>query len=130
VTASKCDGVTLGACCAPGNPCKIQYDGVCSCGGWCDWETPDCGRTTPIDYCNGYDISPDCDYPMPTGSTLKGNGKCDCGGSCSWEQADCTKLGTLCADSCKSNNNGYCDDDDIVCPYGTDCRDCGPRYPH
>jgi hypothetical protein len=127
VAASKCDGRALGACCAPNNPCKLQFDGVCSCGGWCDWETPDCGPSFPVPKCDT-SISDGCDFTSPD-LTLQKNGKCDCQGACSWE-TDCTAVKTICKDTCKSANDFTCDDDDVVCPYGTDCADCGPRYPH
>jgi hypothetical protein len=126
--ADKCNGVVLGTCCGHGNTCKLQSDQFCTCGGWCDWETPDCGNVFPQRFCDGSDISADCDITMPNGA-LKGNGKCDCLGACSWEAADCASLKLLCTDTCKSKQDGTCDDNDVTCGYGTDCYDCGPRYP-
>ncbi len=125
VTASKCDGKTLGVCCGPTNPCHIQFDGICSCGGWCDWETPDCGTVFPPPLCDG-SIKAGCDFAKPD-LTLKTNKVCDCQGACSWE-TDCVVPGKLCTDTCKTPNDGTCDDDDVKCPYGTDCADCGARF--
>ncbi|HEX4341403.1 MAG TPA: hypothetical protein VH062_36090 [Polyangiaceae bacterium] len=124
--ASLCDGKTLGVCCAPNNPCHIQFDGICACGGWCDWETPDCGPTFPPTLCDGTITG--CTYTNYNKAFL-GNNTCNCKGACSWEQAECASLGELCADTCKSANDGTCDDDDVKCPYGTDCADCGARFP-
>jgi hypothetical protein len=126
--ADKCNGVILGACCAHGNPCKLQNDFRCSCGGWCDWETPDCGAVFPTRYCDGSSsIGADCDIDMPK-PALNGNGVCDCFGACSWEAADCASLKLLCTDTCVRAKDDTCDDDDITCGYGTDCYDCGPRF--
>ncbi|HVW25080.1 MAG TPA: hypothetical protein VHC69_06890 [Polyangiaceae bacterium] len=132
VTVSACDGKTLGACCAPTNPCHIQFDGICACGGWCDWEQPDCGNNAYPALCDGQTID-GCDYSSPN-PAFKGNGKCDCQGFCSWEASECTAvLGTtnpkLCSDTCKTHDDGYCDDDDVKCTWGTDCADCGIRFP-
>jgi hypothetical protein len=38
----------------------------------------------------------------------------------------------LCTDTCEYASDGYCDDggagsDGAVCPWGSDCADCGPR---
>jgi hypothetical protein len=125
--ADKCNGVALGACCGHNNACKLQSDFRCTCGGWCDWETPDCGSAFPTHYCDGWDNT-DCDITMPN-AALKGNNKCDCFGACSWEAADCAGLKLLCSDTCKNKQDGTCDDDDVTCGYGTDCYDCGPRFP-
>jgi hypothetical protein len=40
----------------------------------------------------------------------------------------------LCTDTCSYAGDGDCDDggpnsDFDLCPYGTDCTDCGPREP-
>jgi hypothetical protein len=125
--ADKCNGVALGACCAHNNPCKLENDGWCSCGGWCEWEIPqDCGEVFPLPYCDG-SISAGCDYSMPN-ANLKGNNLCDCKGACSWEGAECASLKLLCTDTCRDANDGFCDDEGI-CDYGTDCADCGARRP-
>ncbi|HEX3596705.1 MAG TPA: hypothetical protein VHU80_16455 [Polyangiaceae bacterium] len=126
VTASACDGKTLGVCCASNNPCHIQFDGICECGGWCDWEAPDCGDVFPPTLCNGDTAG--CDLANPNKAFI-GNKICDCKGACSFEQTECASLGKLCTDTCKSPNDGTCDDNDITCPYGTDCADCGARFP-
>jgi hypothetical protein len=133
-TASKCDGKTISTCCAPGNPCNFDGDGVCDCGGWCDWETKDCGPGASGPRCDGVSTYWDptaCNYTNP--SALNGDGSCDCYGACSWDAADCASLGTLCTDTCATKHNGVCGDGGLgsilpaVCTKGTDCADCGPR---
>ena len=40
---NKCNGVLVSTCCAASNPCKLADDALCECGGWCTWDTDDCG---------------------------------------------------------------------------------------
>ncbi len=128
VTANKCNGTAISACCAPGNPCGLDNDGTCDCGGWCDWEKNDCGIGAFGPRCDGVTISSYCSYTNPDVS----DGFCDCDGACSWEGTDCSGYGT-CKDTCTGHlNNGICEDggqgsSTAVCAKGTDCADCGPR---
>jgi hypothetical protein len=136
-TTSLCDGKSISACCAPGNPCNWDGDGTCDCGGWCDWEKQDCGVIALKPKCNGVSMGTSCDYPKPTGANTVG--VCDCYGVCSWEQSDCaTDYPGKCADTCGGSanaahvHNGICEDGGpgsaaSVCPINTDCADCGPR---
>jgi hypothetical protein len=126
---TKCNGVALGACCAPGNPCHLPYDdGLCVCGGWCDWEQADCGNTTPPPLCDFWSQTSGCDLKDPD-PAFKGNGKCDCAGACSWENAECAAVlaKQTCTDTCKTADDDTCDDT-TTCAWGTDCADCGPRF--
>jgi hypothetical protein len=118
-----CDGLSISACCAPDNPCGIDGDGVCDCGGWCDWETTDC-RVTGTPKCDGISISSYCSFTSPDVPDQF----CNCGGACSWESPDCTAdyPNYVCSDTCSSAGDGVCDDSGF-CMYGTDCADCGPR---
>jgi hypothetical protein len=128
--ANKCNGVALGACCAANNPCKLPVgNGVCACGGWCDWEQPDCGQTFPPPLCDFFSVTTGCDLKSPDPAFVN-NGKCDCFGACSWEDAECKAvLGVqICTDTCKTNYDDTCDDT-TTCDWGTDCADCGPRFP-
>jgi hypothetical protein len=37
-----CDSRSVSTCCGPNNPCGIDGDGYCDCGGYCSWEASDC----------------------------------------------------------------------------------------
>jgi hypothetical protein len=134
--ASMCDGIKISACCAPGNPCSFDGDGLCDCGGWCEWEKKDCGPGATGPRCDGASLpsyAAYCDFAKPVAA----DGYCDCKGACSWEAADCiASLGTNCADTCQAGanyiHNGICEDGGLnatsnICTRGTDCADCGPR---
>lgn len=86
--SSACDGATISACCAPGDPCGIGADGLCDCAGWCDWESdcPSSGGTPDPRACDGVSdpvYSSCCDFGDPCG--WADDGVCDCGGACPWE---------------------------------------------
>ena len=113
-----CDGRTYGnECEAAAAGSNVAYEGECrrydpcegkSCGQRCTvcppWDT-DCVETAVAKFCQ-----PD--------------------GSCRPSEPTCEV--TACTDTCPWAGDGECDDggpgsDYSVCPYGTDCSDCGPR---
>jgi hypothetical protein len=108
--ANTCPYASDGAC-DDGGPGALS--GICAYGTDCE----DCGprelaaapRTTPV---------PPSGQPVPSPRAIPA-------------PSPLPNL-ALCSDSCRSSNDGACDDggpgaQHDVCAYGTDCSDCGPR---
>jgi hypothetical protein len=86
-----------GACCADGDPCSLQNNGTCDCGGAFGWDTgdciscetpdPDCPVNSCPNGCTAYNPANNC-----CGDTnpcnWDGDGWCDCGGA-AWDAVDC-----------------------------------------
>jgi hypothetical protein len=100
VAEDYCPGYSgANSCCAPSNPCGLDNDDWCDCGGACSWEASDCAEPT---MCPGYSGASYCcalDDPCDYGA----DGICDCEGACSWDDSDCNETGEgqcgLCQDS-------------------------------
>jgi hypothetical protein len=114
------------ACSCSGLECGVSYCGEwcgdCAVGETCDWNLGTCEP---------------CECAEPTLECGYDRDGCTCGlcstGFCSNVTHLCELEATaLCNDSCQWAGDDYCDDHGrgcsyAVCPFGSDCTDCGVR---
>ena len=94
--ADFCKGYTGSKlCCQNHNPCRLDGNEVCDCGGTCEWDSEDCsGQPQPdgdeeLYYCPGYTGTDSC-CTVDNPCNYDHNHRCECGGACAWDYDDCS----------------------------------------
>ncbi len=134
-----CEGKACGETCQvcrPGDPTCIETAVVkyCQPDGACSPEAPACEPA--YDPCEGKACGETCRVCPPSDPTCIETAVvkyCQADGTCTPDAPTCGPTEpTVCSDTCRWAGDGECDDggpgaDYSVCPYGSDCTDCGPR---